>query len=73
MGCSPWGCTESDTTEPLTHTHTHTHTHSLSFCKCWCVTYANVFTFISKSTKYCKQSKKSRFVLRLDFFFCISK
>ena len=21
MGCSPWGCKESDTTEQLTHTH----------------------------------------------------
>ena len=27
VGCIPWGCKESDTTEPLnTHTHTHTHT-----------------------------------------------
>ena len=24
---SSWGCTESHTTEQLTHTHTHTHTH----------------------------------------------
>ena len=24
--CSPWGCTESDTTESHTHTHAHTHT-----------------------------------------------
>ena len=22
---NPWGCKESDTTEPLTHTYTHTH------------------------------------------------
>ena len=32
MGCSPWGCKESDTTEQLSateqHTHTHTHTHT---------------------------------------------
>ena len=33
VGCSPWGCKESDTTESLslTHTHTHTHTHLLSW------------------------------------------
>ena len=24
VGCSLWGCKESDTTEQLTHTHTHT-------------------------------------------------
>ena len=24
VGYSPWGCKESDTTEPLTHTHMHT-------------------------------------------------
>ena len=27
VGYSPWGHTESDKTEQLTHTHTHTHTH----------------------------------------------
>ena len=27
VGCSPWGCKESDMTERL-HTHTHTHTNS---------------------------------------------
>ena len=26
VGCSPWGCKESDRTE-CAHTHTHTHTH----------------------------------------------
>ena len=31
VGCSPWGCKESDTTESHTHTHTHTHTHQLSW------------------------------------------
>ena len=30
VGCSPWGCKESDMTEwACTHTHTHTHTHTL--------------------------------------------
>ena len=29
VGCSPWGCKESDTTESLSHTHTHTHTPAL--------------------------------------------
>ena len=28
VGYSPWDCTESDTSELLTHTHTHTHTHN---------------------------------------------
>ena len=28
MGCRPWGCKESDTTESLTHIHIHTHTHT---------------------------------------------
>ena len=29
VGYGPWGCKESDMTEPLsTHTHTHTHTHT---------------------------------------------
>ena len=28
VGFSPWGHTESDTTEP-TYIHTHTHTHNL--------------------------------------------
>ena len=28
VGCSMWGCKESDTTEQLTHTHTHTYTHT---------------------------------------------
>ena len=27
VGCSPWGCKESDTTEQLIHTQTHTDTH----------------------------------------------
>ena len=27
-GCRPWGHTESDMTERLTHTDTHTHTHT---------------------------------------------
>ena len=31
MGYSPWGRTESDTTERL-HTHTHTHTHTMKNC-----------------------------------------
>ena len=30
VGCSLWGCKESDTTEQLTHTHTHTHTQLLT-------------------------------------------
>ena len=38
MDYSPWGCKESDTTEPQSvrtrvrmHTHTHTHTHTPLF------------------------------------------
>ena len=36
VGCSPWGCKESDTTKQLsTHGHTHTHTHSIKkYCHC---------------------------------------
>ena len=29
VGCSLWGCKESNTTEVTYHTHTHTHTHNL--------------------------------------------
>ena len=40
-----YGVAESDTTKQLTHTHTYI------LCKCWCVTYANMFTFVSKQHK----------------------
>ena len=33
--CSPWGCKELDTTEPVyIHTHTHSHKKPLNFAIC---------------------------------------
>ena len=32
VGCSLWGCTESDTTKQLTHTHTHNWQNNIFTC-----------------------------------------
>ena len=45
-GCSPWGCTESDTTEQLS-THTHLVTWSEdTLCVIWTSCYLNVLALI---------------------------
>ena len=55
VGCSPWGCTELDTTEATwqqayTHTHTHLHTHVHTHTFTHTFTHIHIYTLIHTVT-----------------------